>query len=194
MDEPVLYAIKDVAPFAVAAIGLFGVAATWLVTRRRNRVDKLRESWAAMTASGHEASDRVAERVRAEDAAQVYLSQITQKYGGTAVVERVESDVATGLEQSRRAAHEALWRLRRDYSLLALLETSDSALAPATSIVKALAADTCDNRGLNSVRLLLVHIALDNRRRFLHPWRRWRRWIRPQPIRNPAFDEIDAAA
>lgn len=187
MDGPVIYAIKDLTPFATAVIGLAGVAAGWMVTRRRNRVDKLRETWANLTASTFEAVERCSLRVQTEDDIRAHLKKLEADHGAD-VAERVKPDLAEALQLLQANAFKAVSCLRRDYCLLQLLENDSRALEPPASIINTLLADTVDKYRLNGIRALINQIALDNRWRFLCPWRRWHRWRHPRPLRDPALD------
>jgi hypothetical protein len=191
MGDAVITPIRDLTPLVVAGIGLVGVVATWLAARRRNRVDKLRETWANWSASALEATDKRA-GVLEHDAS--IREDLRRKEAGQfpGFAHQFEHRIAEILAPGRSAASEAAWRLRRDHHLLELLEDDERSLGTATSVTNAVLARDADQKLLNGVRVTVVRLALDNRLRFLRPWRRWRkRSTRPAPLRDPSVAALE---
>jgi len=177
MDGTAIYTIRDLGPLLVSsAFGLAGLMAGWLVTRHRNRIDRLREAWASWTAWAFEAVEKHSDVIECETDIRQSLEEREQVKGP--ILERALAPViADALVPVRKISAEAIWRLRRDHHLLEILEDDGDALKAADSVTALLVNQNSNPKVLNDIRIKIRHLSLDNRLRFLHPLtRRWRVW------------------
>lgn len=191
MCTPDINAIKNLGWLVPTLFNVILVIAGWLVLRRRNRVDKLRETWANWTASALEAVETQSAVIERDEQITRGL-QVDEAKIGPGVADSCELLRAEQLAPALTAAADAARRLLRDHHMLELLEDDDRVLETANSLTNPLVRRNAVKETLNTIQLMVVQLASGNRRRFLRRFRWWKTsGDMPGPFPDPLIESLE---